>query len=112
MCIRDRNTSYTAPLFVNSGNNIQIFDTTTFNSLLQEWIRYTAASSTDGYAISYSIGTSGSGNTRGTSIVDTRLNGSGNYQTRFVDANDYRAQEFPDGTPTTINTYNLRIIKS
>ena len=73
---------------------------------------FTLPSSTDGYAISYSIGTSGSGNTRGSGIVDTRLNGTGNYQTRFVNANDYRAQEFPNGTPTTINTYNLRIIKS
>ena len=106
------NTSYTAPFFINASNHLQEFDTTTFNSLLQEWIRYTAASSTDGYAISYSIGTSGSGNTRGSGIVDTRLNGTGNYQTRFVNADDYRAQEFPNGTPTTINTYNLRIIKS
>ena len=106
------NTSYTAPFFINASNHLQEFDTTTFNSLLQEWIRYTAASSTDGYAISYSIGTSGSGNTRGSGIVDTKLNGSGNYQQRFVNADDYRAQEFPNGTPTTINTYNLRIIKS
>ena len=106
------NTSYTSPFFITASNHLQEFNTTTFNSLLQEWIRYTAASSTDGYAISYSIGTSGSGNTRGTSIVDTKLNGTGNYQTRFVNANDYRAQEFPNGTPTTINTYNLRIIKS
>ena len=44
-------------------------------------------------------------------MVDTRLNGSGNYQTRQV-GDDYRAQEFPNGTPTTANTYNLRIIKS
>ena len=106
------NTSYTAPFFINASNHLQEFDTTTFNSLLQEWIRYTAASSTDGYAISYSLGTSGSGNTRGSVIVDTKLNGSGNYQQRFVNADDYRAQEFPNGTPTTINTYNLRIIKS
>lgn len=106
------NTSYTLPFYANASNHLQEYDATTFQTLLQEWIRHTAASSTDGYKITYEIGTSGSGNTRGTSIVDTRLNGSGNYQTRFVDANDYRAQEFPDGTPTTINTYNLRIIKS
>jgi len=105
-------TSYTSPFYINASNHLQEYDTTTFESLLQEWIRYTAASSTDGYAISYSIGTSGSGNTRGTSIVDTKLNGTGNYQTRFVNANDYRAQEFPNGTPTTQSTYNIRIIKS
>ena len=105
-------TSYTLPFYANASNHLQEFDESTFESLIQEWIRYTAASSTDGYAISYTLGTTATGNTRGTSIVDTRLNGSGNYQTRFVDANDYRAQEFPDGSPTTINTYNLRIIKS
>jgi len=105
-------TSYTVPFYINASNHLQEFDTATFESLLQGWIRYTAASSTDGYSISYSIGTSGSGNTRGTAIVDTKLNGSGNYQTRFVNADDYRAQEFPDGTPTTISTYNLYINKS
>jgi hypothetical protein len=105
-------TSYTVPFYVNASNHLQEYNSATFESLLQGWIRYTAASSTDGYSISYSIGTSGSGNTRGTAIVDTKLNGSGNYQTRFVNADDYRAQEFPDGTPTTISTYNLYINKS
>ena len=42
---------------------------------------------------------------------DTRLNGSGNRQTRQV-GDDYRAQEFPNGSPTTVNTYYLRINKS
>ncbi len=110
--INGSDTSYTVPFYINASNHLQEYDATVFESLLQEWIRYTAASSTDGYTISYSIGTSGSGNTRGTAIVDTKLNGSGNYQTRFVNADDYRAQEFPDGTPTTINTYNLYINKS
>ena len=58
------------------------------------------------------IGASGSGNTRGSGIADTRLNGSGNYQTRFVNTDDYRAQEFPNGSATTIATYYLRINKS
>ena len=58
-----------------------------------------------------SLGTSGTGEIRGTGMSDTRLNGSGNYQTRQV-SDDYRAQEFPDGTPTSISTYYLRIQKS
>ena len=46
-------------------------------------------------------------------MADTRLTGgSGNYQTRYVNTNDYRAQEFPDGTPTTINSYFLKIQKT
>jgi hypothetical protein len=105
-------TSYTVPFYVNASNHLQEFDSATFESLLQGWIRYTAASSTDGYSISYNLGTSGSGNTRGSGMGDTRLNGSGNYQTRFVNTDDYRAQEFPNGTATTINTYYLRINKS
>ena len=103
-------TSYTLPLFVTGSNMLQSFPEATFESLIQEWIRYTAVSSTDGYSISYNI--NGSGNNRGSGMADTRLNGSGNYQTRFVNTDDYRAQEFPNGTATTINTYYLKINKS
>ena len=108
--INGTNTSFTSPVFIRSDDQIQIYPTATFQSLLQEWIRYTAASSSDGYSISYNI--NGSGNNRGSGMVDQRLNGSGAYTTRFVNANDYRAQEFPNGTLTTINTYFLKINKS
>ena len=110
--ITGSDTSYTTPVSINGSNNLQEFATATFESLLQEWIRYTAVSSSDGYSLSYNVGASGSGNTRGSGMADTRLNGSGNYQTRFVNTDDYRAQEFPNGTSTTINTYYLRINKS
>ena len=109
--ISGTNSSYTSPMFINASNHIQEYASATWESLLQGWIRQTATSSTDGYKITYSLGSSGSGNTRGTAIVNTVLNGAGNYQTRQV-GDDYRAQEFPNGTPTTANTYNLRIIKS
>ena len=110
--ITGSDTSYTLPISIDGSNNLQVYPEATFESLIQEWIRYTAVSSTDGYSLSYNIGTSGSGNTRGSGIADTRLNGSGNYQTRFVNTDDYRAQEFPNGTATTIATYFLRINKS
>ena len=110
--ITGSDTSYTLPMSIDSSNNLQVFPEATFESLIQQWIRYTAVTSPDGYSLSYNIGTSGSGNTRGSGIADTRLNGSGNYQTRFVNANDYRAQEFPNGTATTIATYFLRINKA
>ena len=102
-------TSYTLPLLIDSSDQLQTYPEATFESLTQEWIRYTAASSTDGYSISYSYS---SGTNRGSGMGDTRLNGSGDYQTRFVNTNDYRAQEFPNGTATTINTYYLKINKS
>ena len=104
-------TSYTAPFFINASNNLQIFAEATFESLIQEWIRYTAASSTDGYAISYNLGTSGSGNERGSGMADTKLNSS-TYAQRFVSTDDYRTQEFPSGSAVTQNTYYLRINKS
>ena len=110
--INGGDNTFVEPVFIDSGDNIKEYLETDFESLMQEWIRYTAVSSSDGYSISYNVGSSGSGNTRGSGMADTRLNGSGNYQTRFVNTDDYRAQEFPNGTSTTINTYYLRINKS
>ena len=109
--INDTDASYTEPYFLDGSNNIQEFTTANFDALLLSWIKSTAAGSTDGFAISYSLGTSGSGQTRGSGMADTILDGSGNYQTR-QENDDYRAQEFPNGSVTTANTYHLRINKS
>ena len=104
------------PLYIDGDNNLREYadgSGVDIEALLSEYIRYVAAgggSNEYSHQIQYSVGTSGSGNTRGSGMVDTRLNGSGNYQTRQV-GNDYRAQEFPNGSPTTIATYNLRITK-
>jgi len=99
------------PLFINSSNNLQEFTASTINTLLGEWLRFTAAHSTDGFKVTFSVGTSGSGNTRGSTMTDTKLDGSGNYQT-FQSGDDYRSQEFPNGSAATINSYNLRINKT
>lgn len=104
------NTGYTSPMFITSDNNIREFTTATFNSIMKEWINYTAAASTAGYSLSYNI--NGGGVNRGTGMANTTLNGSGNYQTLQVGADDYRAQEFPDGTPVTETTYFLKILQS
>ena len=106
------NTAYTAPFYINATNDLQEFSPATFTTLLQGWIRNIAVDSAEGYKLTYSLAASGAGLTRGSGMGDTRLNGTGNYQTRYVDTDDYRAQEFPDGTPTTIATYYLRINKS
>ena len=93
-------------------NDLQEYPTSDFQTMVQNIMDFTVLASTDGYTLRYELGTSTSNFTKGSGIVDTRLNGSGDYQTRFVNSDDYRAQEFPNGTPTTANTYNLRIIKS
>jgi hypothetical protein len=96
-------------LLINGDNDVQEGATATMKTLIGNWIRYDAAN-TSGQKITYTMATSG-GNTRGTAMVDTRLNGAGNYQTRQV-GDDYRSQEFPNGSAATITTYNLRIAKS
>ena len=102
----------TYPLKIRSDNDLQVYPNSDFDAMIENLMVYTALASTDGYTLRYSLGTSTSSFSKGTGIADTRLNGSGNYQQRFVNADDYRAQEFPDGTPTTINTYYLRLIKA
>ena len=104
------NTPSRMPVVVNDQNDFQQMSVTTIDNILGDWLRYTAAHSADGYKITYNATTSG-GNTRGTAMVDTKLNGSGNYQTRQV-SDDYRSQEFPNGSAATVTTYNLRINKT
>ena len=109
--IDGNNTSYTLPCFLTAGDDVQEFLGGTFESLVKEWIKEVSVNET-GYRISYNIGTTGAGNNRGSGIADTILTGSGNYQTFQAGADDYRAQEFPDGSTSTSNTYYLRINKS
>ena len=80
-------------------------------TLLGTWLQVYAAE-VAGYKITYSITTDGSGgNARGSSMVDTKLNSSV-FSTTLQNVNDYRAQEFPAGSPATINTYTLRVTKA
>ena len=101
-----------APLLVDADGNLNqvdlTSDTTSFNAILKNDIRFYAAEDTGGHKLSYNI--NGSGNARGTAIVDTRLNGAGNYQTLLATANDYRSQEFPNGSAATISTYTFKIV--
>lgn len=101
--------SFTAPLQIDGSNNLQQYSSSTLDSFLLGILRYYTSSVT-GSRIRYSV--NGSGNNRGSAMVNTKLDGSGNYQTRFVNANDYRAQEFPNGTAVTANTWSLRIYRT
>jgi hypothetical protein len=101
-----------APLLIDADGNLNqvdlTSDTSAFNAILKNDIRFYAAEDTGGHKLSYNI--NGSGNSRGTAIVDTRLNGAGNYQTLLANINDYRSQEFPNGTAATISTYTFKIV--
>ena len=103
--------TFTPPLYITSAGHIQEFTSATFSAMARQLMNINVTS-VAGKTITYSLGTSTSNYTKGTGMADTRLNGSGNYQTRFVNNDDYRAQEFPNGTATTINTYYLRLVLS
>ena len=93
-----------------SGNLNQVdltSDTSSFNAILKNDIRHYAAEDTAGNKLSYNI--NGSGNSRGSAMVDNKLDGSGNYQTFQAGLDDYRSQEFPNGSSQVINTYTFKI---
>lgn len=102
--------SYTPPVLANSSGNIFTPSQSALDSLLLAALNNTAVNDGNGYRIRHGINTAG--NTNGTGMTDTRLNGAGNYQTYFVNGDDYRAQEFPDGSAVAIGTYYLRTRKA
>lgn len=96
-------SSGTSPLFISdsTGGALTARSDAQLNALYRDVMHIAGIRN-----ISYSI--NGPGRTCGAAMVDTRLNGAGNYQVRFVNRNDYRAQEFPNGSPIAISTYLLR----
>lgn len=93
-------------IYADTSNDLKEFTDAEIGTIFQEVVRHTAVNVV-GSRIDYDYTT---GTNLGSSMVDTRLTGgSGNYQTLFVNADDYRAQEFPDGTANTVNTYNLKV---
>ena len=109
-------SSLKQPVFITGANDLQTFTEATIEGLFQEWIRETASEDSAGYQLTYDLTTSGSGNTRGSGMADTKLGGgSGDYTTEYHSghgSHEYHAQEFPDGSATTISTYYLRINKA
>lgn len=104
-------SSYTRPICnVTASDNFQIFAKSDFDTMLQEYIRYVVANEA-GYQITYDIAATGTGEIRGSGMTDTKLD-SQVTRTRFVNVNDYRAQDVPAGSPQTIATYYLRINQS
>jgi hypothetical protein len=101
--------SYNIPARLTATGNIETPDFNTFDAILENVIRY-AAANVPGNRLRFGYNLE-NGSNCGTAMIDTRLNGSGDYQTFFVGADDYRAQEFPNGSEITINTYSLTIRK-
>ena len=97
-------------LFIrNPDNNLQEYTQAGIDAILENCMRH-VASEEAGSKIRYQFG--GSGVTLGSGITNTILNGSGNYQQRYVNTDDYRTQEFPNGSPVTANTYYLKMYEA
>ena len=104
------------PLYLPAGTDVQQYTQAEFDTLSLTFLQEAIVNEV-GQRIRYLIqNASYTGNNTGTSILNTRLNGnsSSGYTTRFVSADDYRTQEFPNGVPQVISTgnYQLRIQKS
>ena len=94
---------------VNTDGNVVAMTSGAIDTAIGAAIRYMIQAET-GYKIRYGYGVNGSGTGEvcGTVMTDSRLDGTGNYQTLFVGADDYRSQEFPDGSQQVINVYTLK----
>jgi hypothetical protein len=97
-----------APLYVDADDNLKQYSLSEWYDLMKELVIYDSVNLAN-YKLRYNI--NGSGVACGTGMTNTILNGSGNYQTRYVNTNDYRAQEFPNGSSGTAATHYLKIDK-
>ena len=94
-------------LFIrNTDKNLEQYSQAEMDVWLKNCMRH-AASEITGTRISYNL--NGSGINLGSGMANTILNGSGNHQTRYVGLDDYRAQEFPNGSAVTAATHRLRM---
>ena len=103
------NVAFDAMDRVNTDGNVVAMTSVGIDAAIGAAIRYLVQAET-GYKIRYGYGVNGSGTGTvcGSAMTDSRLDGSGNYQTLFVGADDYRSQEFPDGSQQVINVYTLK----
>jgi hypothetical protein len=97
------------PVVITDDSDIQELNQFTADAMFEAVIRY-AVQSVPGFKLRYNI--NGDGYNCGSTITDTRLNGSGTYITYYGGPTDHRAQMFPNGTSATISTYNLQVEKS
>lgn len=94
------------PLYVDANDEqIKQHSLSSWAATLGPWLQYYMAQA--GTTTTYNI--NGSGQTMGTAMVNTILQPTGTgYTQRYVNTNDYRTQEFPNGTPIVANTYELK----
>lgn len=102
---------YGLPLYFDPGDEqIKQHTPTTWANLLGPFLRYYLADSGSSYYYNYNLDDpTSTGVQVGSTYIDTRLNGTSTFATRFVNADDYRTQEFPAGTASTITANTQRL---
>ena len=100
-------------LFIrNSDKNVEQYTQAEMDTFLKNSMRHVASEVT-GSKIRYKLDTGTDDVQLGSGITDTILTGgSGVYTISNPAADDYRAQEFPDGTAATATTWNLRMYRA
>ena len=103
------NVAFDAMVRVKTDGNVEAMTSVGIDAAIGAAIRYLVQAET-GYKIRYGYGVNGSGTGTvcGSAMTDSRLDGTGNYQTLYVGTDDYRSQEFPDGSQQVINVYTLK----
>lgn len=99
------------PMVLRTDNHLQELSAANLDAQLLSGMRYATASES-GYQIRYEINDP-NGVNRGDVMTDTRRDGTSvaGYRQRFVNADDYRTQEFPTGVEVIATSYNLTIRK-
>ncbi len=109
LMVRDGvNTSTTrTPLHADTSGNLNEYAAATFKGYLQEYMKDLAASddTASGYNLRFNI--NGSGNARGTAMLDKKYNGDTTLQ-NTVGGDDYRSQKAPSGSLATTTTYTFK----
>ena len=102
------------PLQITAANHLQQYTTANFQTLLQDVVRYYVGN-VAGYQMDYSFATTNAAIARGSAVVNTQLTGvTGAYNTNIVGTGVsalYYAQEFPNGTVSTIETKYLGVTR-
>ena len=97
------------PLYITSSGDLREYSEGELDAILKKIIKYTAESLNEaGGMIQFRVQTStNTGDTVcGSLMTNKKYNGSGAYTERQV-GDDYRSQEFPNGTLSTVTTYRL-----
>ena len=104
------NPIYDLPLYFDAGTeSLRHHSPTTWAALLNPFLRYYLGGGSSAHTISYNVD-GADGVTSGSIYVDTGIVSAGSaYNTRYVNTNDYRTQEFPTGTAVVISQKAFKI---